>query len=192
MRTIRMASATLLGLAMLASTTALACGNPQGAPRSEGDPSHPEELPSHFSESEEPFEPELLLPPLDGYVTDDDADPGELTASLDHGSVPYVDVRRRRILDERGFALGEVTVITFQSESDGARSYLTHRYGSPAQSPVRIAGVEMVRIEAEPFDALVWKGPTFVVTFERGQEVSDAWLEQLARSTVRSIIDRED
>lgn len=144
------------------------------------------------SPSEEPFEAELLLPPLDGYVTDDDADPGELMASLDHGAVPYVDVRRRRILDERGFALGEVTVITFQSESDGARSYLTHRYGSPAQSPARIAGVEMVRIEAEPFAALVWKRPTFVVTFERGQEVSDAWLEELARSTVRSIIDRED
>jgi hypothetical protein len=54
-----------------------------------------------------------LMPPLPGYTTVDDAEPGEVAASLDHGPVPYEEVRRRIVLDERGFTSGSVTVITF-------------------------------------------------------------------------------
>lgn len=58
-----------------------------------------------------------LMPPLAAYATDDDAEPGEVMASLDHGSMPYDDVRRRLILDENGFSLADVTVVTFPHHS---------------------------------------------------------------------------
>lgn len=63
--------------------------------------------------------------------------------------------------------------------------------GTAGCAPVEIAGVEMLRVDAEPHAALAWVGPTFVVTFERGQEVDDDWLRNLARATVRSIVQRE-
>jgi hypothetical protein len=128
---------------------------------------------------------------LDGYGTDDSAEAGELEASLDHGEVPYVDVRRRLVLDERGFAAGEVTVVTVPPERDGVERVLEHRFGAAPRTPVTIAGVEMLRIDADPFPVLAWVGPTFVVTFARGAGRTDAWLEDLARASLHGVMERD-
>jgi hypothetical protein len=130
-----------------------------------------------------------LLPQLPGYTTDDDAEPGEVEASLDHGSIPYEQVRRRIVLDEQGFTSGVVTVITFRPESGAAGKILDHTYGDAPRSSIRMAGEEMTRIETEHFAVIAWVGPGFVVTFQRGQERSDAWLEELIGSTVRAVAD---
>lgn len=132
-------------------------------------------------------DPAALLPPLEGYRIDDTADPGELRSSLDHGEVPYLDVRRRLILDEEGFTSGAVTVVTFRPGSGGPASFLDHHHGDAPRVPVELGGVEMLRIEAEPHDVLAWTEPGFVMMFERGQEVSDRWVEELARATVQTI-----
>lgn len=129
-----------------------------------------------------------LLPQLPGYTTDDDAEPGEVEASLDHGSIPYEQVRRRIVLDEQGFTSGVVTVVTFRPES-GADGILDHTHGDAPRSSIRMAGEEMTRIETEPFAVIAWIGPGFVVTFQRGQERSDEWLEDLIESTVRAVAD---
>lgn len=128
-----------------------------------------------------------LMPPLPGYTTDDDAEPGEVQASLDHSSVPYEEVRRRIVLDEQGFTSGAVTVITFRPDSAVAGQILDHIYGGAPRSSVRVEGAEMIEIEAEPFAVIAWVGPGFVVTFERGQERSEEWLEELVRSTVSAV-----
>lgn len=126
---------------------------------------------------------DMFLPPLDGYIIEE-ADAGELEESLAHGSVAPVEVRRRLILDEQGFTRGAVTVVTFEANSDGVEPYLEHRFGAADRTPVELGGVQMLRIDAEPHAVLAWTDPAFVVTFERGQEVSDEWLEDLARATV--------
>lgn len=128
-----------------------------------------------------------LLPPLPGYTTDDDAEPGEVESSLDHGSVPYEEVRRRIVLDEQGYTSGAVTVITFRPDSAAAGQILDHIYGAASRSSVHVEGEEMIRIDAEPFAVIAWVGPGFVVTFGRGQARSDEWLEELVRSTVRAV-----
>lgn len=128
-----------------------------------------------------------LMPPLPGYTTDDDAAPGEVEASLDHGSVPYEEVRRRIVLDEQGFTSGAVTVLTFRPDSTVAAQILDHIFGDAPRGSVRIAGEEMIRIEAEPFAVIAWLGPGFVVTFGRGQERSEEWLHDLVRATVRAV-----
>lgn len=185
--------ATAIAVATLA--VAAACGPPPGddppGAISDADSPATTELPAELTRRSQPPEPELLLPPLSGYSTDDSAESGELMASLDHGPVPYVDVRRRLVLDESGFTMAEVSVVTLAPESDGARRCLDHLYGNAARAPAEIAGVEMLRVDAEPHAAFAWVGPTFVVTFERGQEVDDDWLRDLARATVRSIVQRE-
>jgi hypothetical protein len=136
-----------------------------------------------------PPDADSLLPHLPGYTTDDDAEPGEVEASLDHGSIPYEQVRRRIVLDEQGFTSGVVTVVTFRPESGAAGQILDHTYGDAPRSSIRMAGVEMTRIETEHFAVIAWVGPGFVVTFQRGQERSDEWLEDLIGSTVRAVAD---
>lgn len=128
-----------------------------------------------------------LLPPLPGYRTDDDAETGDLRSSLDHGEVPYAEVRRRLVLDEADFTLGDVTVVTFAPGRDAAEQYLHHRFGDADRSPVRINGVDMVRIAADPYALIAWVDPEFVVTFQRGASEDDAWLEELARQTVDAM-----
>lgn len=135
----------------------------------------------------DPPDVELLLPDLDGYRTDDTAEPGELTASLDHGDIPYQEVRRRLLLDEDGFGQGEITVVTFAAGSAGGEAYLAHRYGPVPRSPERVGDVEMLRLETDPHPALAWVTPTFVMTFERGGDQSMEWLRQLARATAERI-----
>lgn len=138
-----------------------------------------------------PPDAESLLPPLPGYRTDDDAEPGEVEASLDHGSVAYEQVRRRIVLDEQGFTSGAVTVVTFRPDSGTAEQILDHTYGEAPRSSIRLAGEEMMRIETDHFAAIAWVGPGFVVTFQRGQERTDEWLEDLIRATVRAVADDE-
>lgn len=127
-----------------------------------------------------------LLPPLEGYITDE-VDAGELGESLAHGPVAHMEIRRRLILDERGLTRGVVTVVTFEPDSDGVERYLEHRFGTANRVPVEIGGVDMLRIDAEPHTILAWTDATFAVTFERGQEVDDEWLVDLARTTVAAV-----
>jgi len=134
-----------------------------------------------------PLDPQRFLPPLSGYETDDDVETGEIQASLDHGPVPYVDIRRRLILDPQGFAMGDITVVTFQPEHDGPERFLRHWYGDATRTPVEVGGVEMLRIPTQAYDALAWAGPEFVVTFGRSQAVTHEWLEDLARATVSAV-----
>ena len=177
----RAAAAFVIGLTL--GLVVIACGEererPETAPAATG-------LPAELTDARRPPDPELLLPSLPGYATDD-ADAGELKASLDHGEVRYIEVRRRLIVDEQAFAVGEVVVVTVERDSGGGESYLDHRYGEAPREPVELAGVEMLRVEAEPHAALAWVGPTFVITFERGQERSHEWLQGLARATVEAI-----
>lgn len=127
------------------------------------------------------------MPPLAAYATDDDAEPGEVRASLDHGSIPYDDVRRRLVVDENGFSLADVTVVTFRPGTDTAERVLAHTYGAARRDTVTIAGEEMLRIDTHPFATIAWLGDGFVVTFGRGQERSEAWLEELVRATVQGV-----
>lgn len=128
-----------------------------------------------------------FLPPLSGYRTDDAAETGDLMSSLDHGEVPYAEIRRRLVLDDAGFTRGDVTVVTFEPGTDAAEQYLRHRFGNADRSPVRINGVDMVRIHADPHALIAWVDPGFVVTFQRGASEDDAWLEELARQTVDGV-----
>jgi len=117
-------------------------------------------LPAELTDPQATPDAETLLPQLEEYTTDDRPDPGEIEASLDHSSVPYVDVRRRLILDEQEFTVGEVTVVTVEPGSGGGEAYLDHRYGDAARTPVDVAGVEMLRVETDPYDAIAWAEPT--------------------------------
>jgi hypothetical protein len=47
--------------------------------------------------------------------------------------------------------------------------------------------VGMVRVAAQPHGVLAWTGPNFVVIFERGQEMTEEWLEGLARATIAAM-----
>jgi hypothetical protein len=125
-----------------------------------------------------------FLPPLPGFRVDDEVDAGEIRESLGHGDVPYVEVRRRLLLDAEGFGLGDVMVVTFEAGSDGGERFLDHWYGDADRESVEIAGVEMQRIAADPHDALAWVGPDFIVVFSRGVEMTPARLEEVARLTV--------
>jgi hypothetical protein len=145
------------------------------------------ESPSMPARSYAAADPDSLLPSLPEYATDDEVDAGELRASLDDGSIPYADVRRRLILDEQGFTSGEVAVVTFDPEEDVAERNLTHQFGNVPREPIDIAGEEMIRVATEPFPTVAWPGPGFLVTFRRGQERSDEWLEELVRATVRGV-----
>lgn len=148
------------------------------------------DLPPEVRDRQNPPDPSVFLPPLEDYATDDHLDPGEIEASLDDAPVPYADVRRRLILDEQAFAVGEVTAVTMEPDSAGGESYLDHRYGEAPRTTTEVAGVEMLRVETDPYDAIAWTGPTFAVTFERGQERSDEWLEDVARATVEGMSQR--
>lgn len=132
---------------------------------------------------------DVFLPPLAGYRVDDEVDAGEIRASLD-GAVPYVETRRRLILDEQGFTAGDVMVVTFPPGADGPERFLRHWFGDAAGTPVSVQGVEMLRIPTEAHDVLAWRGPTFIVVFGRGQETTDEWLEALAAATVRAVAAR--
>lgn len=165
---------------------AAACNAPmdEEAPQ---DPVDSQQPPGPTAPDRGPPDADLLLPDLDGYRTDDSAEPGELTASLDHGGIPYEEVRRRLILDEEGFGQGEVTVVTFREGSGGGEAYLDHRYGPVRRSPERIGETAMLRIEADPHHTLAWVTPTFAMTFERGADQSMEWLRELARATAERI-----
>jgi hypothetical protein len=149
----------------------------------------PRSLPAELTDPARAPDPGILLPPLRGYIVDDQAESGEVEASLDHGPVPYEQVRRRLILGDDGFARGEVVVVTLRPGANGADRFVEHTYGSARHEQVRIGGVDMVRVDAGPHPVLVWPAPTFVVAFSRGQEMSHAWLESLAAATVDAVIE---
>jgi hypothetical protein len=147
-------------------------------------------LPAELTDPARAPDPRILLPPLPGYVVDDQAESGEVEASLDHGPVAYEQVRRRIILGDDGFGRGEVVVVTLRPGANGADRFIEHTYGNARQEQVRIGGVDMVRIDAGPHPVLVWPAPTFVVAFSRGQSMSDAWLKSLAAATVDAVVQR--
>jgi len=128
-----------------------------------------------------------FLPPLPEHRTDDTAETGEVAASLDDGEIPYAEIRRRLILDEEGFASGEVMVVTFPPGSEGPERFLSHWFGELRGEPVEIAGEAMRRISTRDRNALVWAGEGFVVVFSRGAERDDAWLESLAAATATRV-----
>jgi hypothetical protein len=174
-------------------TTALACQpDPAADPRET--PTRPAparvDLPESIRDPAVRPDADLFMVPLARYPTDDDAEPGELESSLDHGSVPYAEVRRRLILDEQGFTLADVSVVTFEPRSDALERYLRHRFGDARRTPVELEGVEMLRIETEPHIAIAWTDPTFAITSERGSGVGDDWLEDLARAMVAALASR--
>lgn len=156
-------------------------------PEPDGLPAEPGGLPAELSDADNPPDADALLPPLPGFRVDDDVEAGEIQASLDHGEIPYIEVRRRLLLDSEGFALGDIMVLTFQPGTDGVERFLRHWFGDAAREPVDVAGVEMARIAAEPHDAIVWAGPHFVVVFGRGQAMTHGPLEEVARTTVEAI-----
>lgn len=175
---------TGLGIVLVAS----ACGGDgDGTGRTQDEAV---QLPPEVSDPQNAPDPRLFLPVLEDHATDDRPDPGEIEASLEDASVPYVDVRRRLLLDEQAFAVAEVTVVTMEPDSAGGGSYVEHRYGDAPRTTREVAGVEMLRVETDPYDAIAWTGPTFAVTFERGQERSDEWLEDVARATVEGMSQR--
>jgi len=147
-------------------------------------------LPAELTDPARTPDARILTPPLHGYTVYDGAESGEVEASLDHGPVPYEEVRRRIILGDDGFGRGEVVVVTLRPRANGAERFIEHTYGDVRRQEIRIAGVDMVRIDVEPHPVLVWPAPTFVVAFSRGQAVSDDWLESLAAATVDAIVKR--
>jgi len=175
------------GLLILGS----ACANQRVDTDSErardGDDASVVELPAEIVHPRTPPNPEHFLPPLPDHDTDDDVDAAEMEASLDHGPISYRGVRRRLIRGDHGFSIGAVTVVTFHPDSASPERIIDHRYGEVRRRPIEMGGVAMHWLDVEPHPVLAWIDPTFVVTFERGAEMSDEWLEGLARSTVEAI-----
>jgi hypothetical protein len=178
----RCAAAAILATVALSAACNARIGDE--APR---DPVDSQQPPGVIDPGGAPPDIDLLLPKLDGYRTDDTADAGEVAASLDHGDIRYEAIWRRRILDEDGFAQGEVTVVTFRQGSGVGEAYLDHWYGPAPRSPERIGDTDMLRIDADPFPVLAWVTPTFIMTFQRGAARSMDWLRALARATAEQV-----
>lgn len=167
------------------TTDETAPGSVEGPPDPEPSPPPPDR-PDTPAERTPGRDPAVVVPELDGYRTEA-ADAGELRSSLDHGGVSYRAVRRFVVLADQEFVAGEITVLTHEPGSDDGERYLRHRYGDDRRTAVTIAGVSMLRIAATPHDAIAWSADGLVFTFERGQEQTHGWLEQVAAATVRAI-----
>lgn len=144
-------------------------------------------LPASRSDMSTPPDAALLLPSLNDYRVNDHVDAQEVAESLAHGPTDVADVARRLILDDRGFTVGTVTVVTTATGPEGVEDIVTHMFGDVRRTPVDIAGVPMLRVPTQAHDVLAWPGQDFLVVFGRAQEKDHAWLEELARASVRSL-----
>ncbi|HVM01239.1 MAG TPA: hypothetical protein VM263_01110 [Acidimicrobiales bacterium] len=139
------------------------------------------------SSSETAPDADLFLPPLPEHRVDDDVDVAEERESLAHSDVRVADLRRRLVLGEDGSTTGRITVVTLEPGHGGADQVLSHRFGGAPTTATDVSGVGMVRVAAQPHGVLAWTGPNFVVIFERGQEMTEEWLEGLARATIAAM-----
>lgn len=165
-----------------------ACGGPSQEPN-DAAPDRDHRPPAdHAGELQEPAapaarDPDVFLPALDQYRTQDDGDTGELEESLSHASFSYDAMARRLVLDDEGFVAGEVIAVTFPPGSAATETYLDHQFGPAPRTSTVIGGYPMLWLEAESQRVLAWKGSWFVVTFRRGQEQDEEWLVELARAS---------
>lgn len=139
------------------------------------------------SSTEKAPDPGLFLPPLPEHRVDDGVDVAEERESLAHSDVRVADLRGRLILGEDGSTSGRITVVTWEPGHGGADQVLRHRFGDAPGTATEVSGVGMVRVAAQPRGVLAWTGPNFVVIFERGQEMTEEWLEGLARATIAAM-----